>query len=810
MEERLRNLELLLKKANAYTTILQQSIAPPASPTPPPVKKAKRKPAAKKGRGKRTKAEASEDEENEAPVKKRKTGEGDAEEDEKPVFSARAPIAQPKLITGATMKDYQLEGLRWMVGLDSNGVSGILADEMGLGKTLQTIAFNAYIRELKHSKHFLIVCPLSVLHNWVAEFEKFAPDIPVCMYHGTVDERAELRRTMMAPIGKMQKPKKEPAPKGKKSKANGGKKGASSKKNAQSTNAEDEFEDDGDDASAFPVVVTTYEMIIRDAAHLADYDWGYIIVDEGHRLKNIDCKLMREIKRYNTAHRMILTGTPLHNNLSELWSLLNFVLPDIFQDLESFQEWFNIPYIQETLGTERSSKIINDLHALLKPFLLRRLKSDVETNLPPKKEYVLNAPLSRQQRETYDHIVNGTLRAYLIGKEKEKEGKEKKLTEAELNAPRQLRVKGKMNGRYTVDGDDDEYFENLENGMLDGRGLKKIEPKEKTAAELGEEFQKQALGEFYRCSKKYRNLSLQNTVMQLRKVCSHPFLFDWPLDSETHMPVIDESLVHASGKMMVLERLLDELFRRKHKVLLFSQFTKMLDIIEDWAVEFKRWNLCRIDGQTPPLERRAEMDRFQTGGDAPDAPCLFLLSTRAGGLGINLTAADTVIFYDQDWNPQMDAQAQDRAHRIGQTRPVLIFRLVSAHTIETKIMQRATEKRKLEALVIAKGRFKAPTAAARAATMAEMASALLQLEGEKINVVADTKEDRASVLSDADLNKLLDRSPEVFAGRQKGWTSATGTGKEDGSAPVFAVYDAPGVESANEALTNLFGEQVEE
>ncbi|KAL1697101.1 SNF2 family DNA-dependent ATPase, partial [Schizophyllum commune] len=884
MEERLRNLELLLKKANAYTTILQQSIAPPAPPTPPPAKKAKRKPAAKKGRGKRTKAEASEDEENEAPVKKRKTGEGDAEEDEKPVFSARAPIAQPKLITGATMKDYQLEGLRWMVGLDSNGVSGILADEMGLGKTLQTIAFNAYIRELKHSKHFLIVCPLSVLHNWVAEFEKFAPDIPVCMYHGTVDERAELRRTMMAPIGKMQKPKKEPAPKGKKSKVKGGKKGASSKKSAQSTksskssrakpkarrsgrlnramdvdeeeeeeeesseseaddeeadpdfvvhkdddeddkkkkrgvgqvdrlqktlgidtsklSAEDEFEDDGDDASAFPVVVTTYEMIIRDAAHLADYDWGYIIVDEGHRLKNIDCKLMREIKRYNTAHRMILTGTPLHNNLSELWSLLNFVLPDIFQDLESFQEWFNIPYIQETLGTERSSKIINDLHALLKPFLLRRLKSDVETNLPPKKEYVLYAPLSRQQRETYDHIVNGTLRAYLIGKEKE--GKEKKLTEAELNAPRQLRVKGKMQGRYTVDGDDDEYFENLENGMLDGRGLKKIEPKEKTAAELGEEFQKQAL------AKKYRNLSLQNTVMQLRKVCSHPFLFDWPLDSETHMPVIDESLVHASGKMMVLERLLDELFRRKHKVLLFSQFTKMLDIIEDWAVEFKGWNLCRIDGQTPPLERRAEMDRFQTGGDAPDAPCLFLLSTRAGGLGINLTAADTVIFYDQDWNPQMDAQAQDRAHRIGQTRPVLIFRLVSAHTIETKIMQRATEKRKLEALVIAKGRFKAPTAAARAATMAEMASALLQLEGEKINVVADTKEDRESVLSDADLNKLLDRSPEVFAGRQKGWTSATGTGKEDGSAPAFAVYDAPGVESANEALTNLFGEQVEE
>ncbi|KAL1741098.1 SNF2 family N-terminal domain-containing protein [Schizophyllum fasciatum] len=802
MEERLRNLELLLKKANAYTTILQQSIAPPTPPPATPPAKPKRKPAPKKGRGKRGRAvEEDEEEENEAPVKKRKTeGEVDASE-AKSVFSARAPIAQPALITGAKMKDYQLEGLRWMVGLDSNGVSGILADEMGLGKTLQTIAFNAYIRELKHSKHFLIVCPLSVLHNWVAEFEKFAPGIPVCMYHGTVEERAELRRTVMSPIGKMEKPKKEPSAKAKKAKASAAK---ASKKAPLA--AEDDFEDDGDDASAFPVVVTTYEMIIRDAAHLADYDWGYIIVDEGHRLKNIDCKLMREIKRYNTAHRMILTGTPLHNNLSELWSLLNFVLPDIFQDLESFQEWFNIPYIQETLGTERSSKIINDLHALLKPFLLRRLKSDVETNLPPKKEYVLNAPLSRQQRETYDHIVNGTLRAYLIGKEKEKAAV--KLTAEEMDAPRQLRTKGRAKGRYNVDGDDDEYFENLENGMLDGKGLKRIEAKEKTAAELGEEFQRQALGADIGAAKKFRNLSLQNTVMQLRKVCSHPFLFDWPLDAKTHEPVLDETLVHASGKMMVLERLLDELFARKHKVLLFSQFTKMLDIIEDWAIEFKGWNLCRIDGQTPPLQRRAEMDRFQTGGDASDAPCLFLLSTRAGGLGINLTAADTVIFYDQDWNPQMDAQAQDRAHRIGQTRPVLIFRLVSAHTIETKIMQRATEKRKLEALVIAKGQFKAPTAAARAQTMAEMAAALLQLEGEKINVVADTQEGRASVLSDADLDALLDRSPEVFAGRQKGWTSVTGTGRADGSA-AFAVYDAPGVESANEALTNLFGEQVE-
>ena len=169
--------------------------------------------------------------------------------------------------------------------------------------------------------------------------------------------------------------------------------------------------------------------------------------------------------------------------------------------------------------------------------------------------------------------------------------------------------------------------------------------------------------------KKVNNMHLQNVVMQLRKVCSHPFLFDWPLDSWTQQPVVDEQLVDASGKMMVLERLLDALFERGHKVLVFSQFVTMLDVIEvtvpvlgvhhhfvhgqgvwqDWAREFKHWPLCRIDGSTGPLERRAEMDRFQRGGDEPDAPRLFLLSTRAGGLGINLTAADTVVFYDQDW-----------------------------------------------------------------------------------------------------------------------------------------------------------------
>jgi len=253
--------------------------------------------------------------------------------------------------------------------------------------------------------------------------------------------------------------------------------------------------------------------------------------------------------------------------------------------------------------------------------------------------------------------------------------------------------------------------------------------------------------------------------------------------------------------------------------------------LQDWAHEFKHWPLCRIDGSTGPLERRAEMDRFQKGGNGPDAPRLFLLSTRAGGLGINLTAADTVVFYDQDWNPQMDLQAQERAHRIGQTRPVLIFRLVSRHTIESKIMQRASEKRQLEALVIAKGKFKGPIGGNAKAgeprqTIAEMATQLLELEGEHIEVVQNTASGKRGIISDAELDMLLDRRKEVFEGRGVGWksgasagdratTSAAATAAVTAASPgrraivesdLFEVYEAP-KDEGNDALARMLGEE---
>lgn len=274
---------------------------------------------------------------------------------------------QPSLITGGVMKDYQLEGLEWLVSLYENGLNGILADEMGLGKTLQTISFLAFLREKSVWGPFLVVGPVSVLSSWVDEIGRWAPDMPALLYHGTPAERAELRRTAMAKLG-----------------------------------------------PGFPIVCTNYEMIMNDKQFLAKYSWKFVIIDEGHRLKNMNCKLVRELKSYPSSNRLLLTGTPLQNNLAELWSLLNFLLPEIFDDYQYFEEYFDFSNIQGNdkashaafLAKEEQKNLVGNLHALLKPFLLRRVKTDVETSLPPKKEYILYAPLSQNQKDLYGALLD--------------------------------------------------------------------------------------------------------------------------------------------------------------------------------------------------------------------------------------------------------------------------------------------------------------------------------------------------------------------------------------------------------------------
>ncbi|KZO99381.1 hypothetical protein CALVIDRAFT_534356 [Calocera viscosa TUFC12733] len=811
--KRFARLQYLLRQSTAYSGIMRDIMQKQADD------RSKRERAAVEGKGRKGKKEGKKD------GKKRGREEYELGEvlDEEAIDAASQSkeekddepwIDQPKLVTGATLRPYQRIGLNWLVTLHSNGLNGILADEMGLGKTLQVIALLAHLREHGVWGPFLIVCPLSVVHNWVSEFEKFTPSIPVVMYHGTPDERRELQRTVLVPPYK----DRGPAPKKLKLHKPAGRKSMPGTRSGTPAASTEE---------TFPIVVTTYEMVIRDKAFLGAFKWKHLIVDEGHRLKNMESRIIKEIKLYKSDNRLILTGTPLQNNLAELWSLLNFILPDVFDDLDAFQQWFDFDEITSapsdsaaTLSSEQTAQIVNSLHDILKPFLLRRLKTDVEIDLPPKKEYVLYAPLTQLQSELYKAIAGGGIREWLI--EKKMGGtKKKELPKVEEDDEdeeqsgryrRKLRKGRTVNYAHALEENDDTYMQRWEETA--GREPEAKE-EEKTAEEVGADWM------MAKARKSVANMNLQNRVMQLRKVCSHPFLFEWPIDPATGQQVVNDELVGASGKMLLLDRLLEALFKEQHKVLLFSQFTTMLDIVQDWATEFKGWEICRIDGSTAPLDRRSEMDRFNKGGDAPDAPRLFLLSTRAGGLGINLVSADTVIFYDQDWNPQMDLQAQDRAHRIGQTKPVLIFRLVAAHTIETNILQRAAQKRKLEALVIAKGKFRRPdgTMETKRSSLAEMAASLLALEGEKINIVAHGDE----IISDKDLEVLLDRSPEVFSGRATGWTAGasevkrvTTPGKQKGAEQkrlktkgvAFEVIETQ-VDEASERLAKVMGESEE-
>lgn len=613
-------------------------------------------------------------------------------------------------MTGGILREYQLAGVEWLVSLWENGLNGILADEMGLGKTLQTIGFIAHLKAKNVAGPYLIVTPLSTLANWVNEFKRFAPTINVLLYHGSKEERQHMiNRKMMK--------KKE-------------------------TTME------------FPVIVTSYEIVMNDRKFLQKYNWKYIVVDEGHRLKNMNCRLIKELKTYSSANRLLLTGTPLQNNLSELWSLLNFLLPDIFDDLDMFQSWFDFSDINNKTGRDRimreeeEDNIVSSLHTILRPFLLRRLKTDVEHSLPKKKEYLLYAPLTQPQKNLYDAIIKRDLRDYLIKRKITKP--EDHLNQENQPAPPQPEETDEdtRKSKKAIDykeKSDRQFFKEIEKGPVEEQIDHTAVAKKVKMAEA---------------VKQVNGLHLQNLVMQLRKVCNHPFLFDWPVDPTTGAPVLNNDLAAQSGKVLLLDRLLTALFERGHKVLVFSQMTKMLNILEDWAVGLKGWPVCRLDGGVTQEDRRQQIEEFS------DPKCktqLFLLSTRAGGLGINLTAADTVIIFDSDWNPQMDLQAQDRVHRIGQTKPVLIYRLVAAKTVEAKILERATAKRRLEKLVISKGKFKSPVAASSAKknqenTVREMAEILASEDGEQVQIVAQGDK----VISDQDLEKLLDRSPEVF------------------------------------------------
>ncbi|KAF6228689.1 hypothetical protein HO173_011708 [Letharia columbiana] len=642
--------------------------------------------------------------------------------------------AQPKLVSGGKMRDYQLEGLTWLTCLYQIGLNGILADEMGLGKTIQLISFLAFLRENGTNGPFLILGPLSTVNNWVKEFGFWTPDIPVVMYHGTPQGRGQIRRQQLK----------------------GDSKGA-----------------------RFPVVCTSYEICMRDKKFLANYPWKFIVVDEGHRLKNFNCKLVKELKQYPSESRLILTGTPLQNNLTELWSLLNFLLPEAFSDLEHFESMFDFSDVQDKDGhkqfmsKERQKRTVASLHAILKPFLLRRVKNDVETNLPKKREYILYAPMTPAQKELYRKIKDNDIRAYLEEKAIERigvkledsrvsemKGKKRKsgsgtstpnksAKSSRGSTPASSIRSGRSSRRQNyAEVSDSEYFKQIEQSSeseeLDEEELEKRD-RDLTLAQARKEVSQK---------------KLQNPVMQLRLACNSPHHFSWPWAADADP---DETLVTESGKMVMLDRLVPYLFAKGHKIILFSQFSKQLDILEEWATTLRGWPVCRIDGAVKAEDRAEQIEAFNAEPDHK----LFLLSTRAGGQGINLTSADTVILFDSDWNPQQDLQAQDRAHRIGQTRPVIIYRLATKGTVEQTLLEKADGKRRLEKLVIQKDKFKSILDRRPNKKGEDEYTELQQILANEDFENYDPGEG-VDILSDADLKLLTDRSEAAYVRAEKG------------------------------------------
>ena len=502
---------------------------------------------------------------------------------------------QPSNLENGVLKEYQLEGLNWLLKLHSMNINGILADEMGLGKTIQTIALLAYLYLKNDSLTHLIIVPKVTIKNWEREIKKWLPKIKYLFFYGDKEERKILSEHTI----------KE---------------------------------------SHYDIVLTTFECSMKEKTALASLNYEYLIIDEAHRLKNDQGKFSTIVRKFNSKHRLLLTGTPFQNNLHELWSLLNFLMPNIFNDSEEFDRIFNL----DTATEEGQMKIVKQIHQLLKPFVLRRLKSEIKYKIPPKKEIFLYVGLSDLQKNMYKQILSKNI--------------------------------------------------DVVNGVNKDR------------------------------------IQLLNILMQLKKVCNHPYLFP---NIEQGPPYIEgEHLVYNSMKLKILDVLLKKIHSETdNKVLIFSQMTTLLNILDDYC-RYRQFAYLRMDGQTSSEDRDKRIEEFQNPNSDK---WLFLISTRAGGLGINLHAANIVILYDSDWNPQVDLQAIDRAHRIGQTKPVIIYRFVCEGTVEEKIVERAAKKLKLDHLIIQKGKK-----SENKATAVEMTT-MLQYGADKIFSDKNEKNEEATI-----------------------------------------------------------------
>lgn len=706
----------------------------------------------------------------------------------------------PSLLRG-TLRVYQKQGLNWLASLYNNNTNGILADEMGLGKTIQTISLLAYLAcEKENWGPHLIIVPTSVLLNWEMEFKRFAPGLKVLTYYGTPQQRKEKRKGW---------------------------------------NKQD----------AFHVCIVSYQLVVQDQHSFKRKKWEYMILDEAHNIKNFRSTRWQALLNFNTKRRLLLTGTPLQNNLAELWSLLYFLMPQTvvngkkvsgFADLDAFQQWFGHPVdkIIETSGgvqDEETKKTVTKLHQVLRPYLLRRLKADVEKQMPAKYEHIVYCRLSKRQRFLYDDfmarsktretlasgnfmsIVNCLMQLRKVCNHPDLfevrpiltsfEGGDSVMSDYSMinktiinmiSANKVTREVDLGNLGLTFAGRDSELESHISKSIntlqCSDQFSGRILDLEKCLANNGDmndnDTSYQDASKFFlhygeekvqrkidmlkfkkyinelRCErypvygKNLINLltvvddvksdDIQNVplitpvtsrlltdkkvidnfaVLTPKAVTLDNRMLTLGLDDDSVVPEItrnnmleefynmnnpfhhlqtkstiafpDKSLLqYDCGKLQKLAVLLQELKDNGHRALIFTQMTKVLDILEQF-LNFHGYLYMRLDGATKVEDRQILTERF----NSDNRVTVFILSSRSGGLGINLTGADTVIFYDSDWNPAMDKQCQDRCHRIGQTRDVHIYRFVSEHTIESNILKKANQKRQLDNVVIQEGDF---------------------------------------------------------------------------------------------------------
>lgn len=765
-----------------------------------------------------------------------------------PSIQAGEDIPQPTIFNGK-LKGYQLKGMNWLANLYEQGINGILADEMGLGKTVQSIALLAHLAERDNIwGPFLIISPASTLNNWHQEFSRFVPKFKVLPYWGNPHDRKVIRKFW-------------------------------SQKTLYTQNA------------PFHVVITSYQLVVQDVKYFQRVKWQYMVLDEAQALKSSSSVRWKILLQFQCRNRLLLTGTPIQNTMAELWALLHFIMPTLFDSHEEFNEWFSKDIESHA---ENKSAIdenqLSRLHMILKPFMLRRIKKDVENELSDKIEILTYCQLTSRQRLLYKALRNKISIEDLLQSSMGSAQQAHSTTSSLMNLVMQFRkvcnhpdlferqetrspfhmsIKpyfmskfmyrhGLINAHtqardkilrvllspFSPDhiqqslfhrkGDDegscfsflrfiDVSPAEMSNLMLQGtlvrwlalflslkaayrlyyqRLFEEVEVRDRGGTSGNLSLSRKDLILWLNRPTAFPNMHsssvLQDlvftafrpglightdvtvhsrssatftlrpcqptlppkfllaatprvTAVPMERYCNDRsaenewrvmrngggtifkqcFLYgspklasEWCTRANSFYPQCPggimsisprhgwsfiqipdkDSLITESGKLHTLDVLLSQLKAQGHRVLIYSQMTRMIDLLEEYMV-YRKHTYMRLDGSSKISERRDMVADFQRRADI----FVFLLSTRAGGLGINLTAADTVIFYDSDWNPTVDQQAMDRAHRLGQTKQVTVYRLICQGTIEERILQRAKEKSEIQRVVISGGNFKPDT-----------------------------------------------------------------------------------------------------